>query len=72
MAEEEKTADTDLDFFQTLKQQNESLVKVLSQMGSNEPITYVQPAPPAPARPNYILYAAIGIAALIIFKKVKL
>lgn len=38
----------------------------------DQKVTYVSPPAPTPQRPNYILYAAIGLAALIIFKKVKL
>ena len=65
---EEEQAVTDTFFTQeaTIGSLQE-LIKVQDQE-----VTYISPPAPTPTRPNYILYAAIGLAALIIFKKVKL
>jgi len=73
MAEEAK--DTDVDIFQTLKKTNESLIEYLDkaqQQQQQQQPTYVQPAAPEPARPNYVMYAAIGLLALVLLRKVKL
>ena len=45
----------------------QELIKVQDQE-----VTYISPPAPAPQRTNYILYAAIGLAALFMFGKVKL
>lgn len=66
--ESEKEDVTDIFFTQEATIQSlTDLIKVQDQE-----VAYVNPPAPAPARPNYILYAALGLGALIIFKKVKL
>ncbi len=52
----------------------EETIKSLTELMKiqDQEVTYISPPAPTPQRPNYILYAAIGLAALIIFKKVKL
>ena len=64
--EEQQVADT---FFtqESTIQSLTDLIKVQDQE-----VTYISPPAPTPQRTNYVLYAAIGLAALIIFKKVKL
>ena len=71
MAEEEKK-ETDVDIFQTIKKTNESLVEVLAKQSQQEGPTFVQPPAPQPKPPNFLLWAVIGIGALILFKKVKI
>lgn len=64
--------DTDVDIFQTLKKTNESLIEYLDAAQQPPQPTYIQPPPPEPARPNYVMYAAIGLLALVLLRKVKL
>jgi len=68
----EETTDTDVDIFQTLKKTNEAFVEFLKKTQQQPQPTYVQPPPSQPARPNYVMYAAIGLVALILLRKVKL
>lgn len=58
------------DTFFTQEQTIKSLSDIIKIQ--DQEVTYVSPPAPTPQRTNYILYAAIGLAALIIFKKVKL
>lgn len=58
------------DTFFTQEETIQSLTDLIKTQ--DQQVTYVSPPAPAPQRSNYILYAAIGIAALFIFGKVKL
>ena len=52
----------------------ESTIQSLTDLikTQDQQVTYVSPPAPTPQRSNYLLYAAIGLAALFMFGKVKL
>lgn len=65
-AEEQEVADV---FFT-----QEATIADLQEMlrTQDQQATYISPPQPVPARPNYILYALIGVVLLFMFGKVKL
>ena len=52
----------------------ESTIQSLTDLikTQDQQVTYVSPPAPTPQRSNYVLYIALGIAALVMFGKVKL
>jgi hypothetical protein len=61
--EEQAVADT----FFTQEETIASLTDLIRTQ--DQQVTYISPPAPAPKRTNYILYIAIGVLALIMFKK---
>jgi len=64
--EEQEVADV----FYTQQQQIESLQEILRR--KEELPVYVPPVQPAPKRPNYLLFIAIGILLFLLFRRNKL
>lgn len=64
--EEQEVTDT----FFTQESTIQSLTDLIKTQ--DQQVTYVSPPAPTPQRSNYLLYAAIGLAALFMFGKVKL
>jgi len=62
--EEERQQQTDE--FYSREQVIETLTNVLEQQEKQQPV-YVQPAPAAKP-PNYLLYAGLAIAAIVLFR----
>ena len=69
----EETVQTKTDIFMQQKKTIETLQDVLSKQGAGQPqqIVYASPAEqPAEKSPNYLLYAAIAVVAIILLRKV--
>ena len=77
MAENENDEDqiepTETDIFQQQKKTIDTLVQVLAEQGVAQPqlppqVVYGAPAEPAKAAPNYLIYLAVGVLAILFFK----
>lgn len=66
LGEEQEVADV----FYTQQEMIGSLTDLLAIQ--DQQVTYVSPPAPLPRSTNYLLYAVLGIAALIYFGKIKL
>ena len=72
MAEEEQLEPTQTDIFQQQKKTIDTLVQVLAEQGVAQPpqVVYAAaPAEPAKKAPNYLIYLAVGVLAILLFKK---
>ena len=71
----DETEPTQTDIFEQQKKTIDTLITVLEKQGvSGQPqqIVYAQPAQePEKKPPNYLLYAGIGLVAVILFMKMK-
>lgn len=67
----EDTELTQTDIFQQQKKTIDTLVQVLAEQGVSQPqqIVYGPPAEPAEKPPNYLIYLAVGVLAILFFKK---
>jgi len=69
MAEETELEPTETDIFQQQKKTIDTLVQILAEQGVGQPQTvYAAPAEPAKS-PNYLVYLAVGVLAILLFKK---
>ena len=64
----ESTVSTNVDIFETLRKNNESLVDVLNRINESQPV-YVSSASPVTASglPNYAIYFVLGIGVFLFF-----
>lgn len=68
---EEQLEPTQTDIFQQQKKTIDTLVQVLAEQGAGQPqqVVYAAPAEPAKKAPNYLIYLAVGVLAILLFKK---
>ncbi len=70
MPEENNNETTETDIFQQQKKTIDTLIEVLERQGGQQAQPVYLSAPAQPAKPtNYLLYAGLAIAAIILFKK---
>lgn len=75
MAENENDIEpTETDIFQQQKKTIDTLVQVLAEQGVAQPqlppqVVYAAAAEPAKEAPNYLTYLAVGVLAILFFKK---
>lgn len=72
--EEEQLEVTETDIFQQQKKTIDTLVQVLAGQGVAQPqpppqVVYAAAAEPAKKAPNYLIYLAVGVLAILLFKK---
>jgi len=73
--ENELTEPTKTDIFQQQKKTIDTLVQVLAEQGVAQPqqppqqIVYAAAAEPAKKAPSYLTYLAVGVLAILLFKK---
>lgn len=67
----EDTEPTQTDIFQQQKKTIDTLVQVLAEQGVGQPqqVVYAAAAEPAAKAPNYLIYLAVGVLAILLFKK---
>lgn len=69
MAEEEPLEPTQTDIFQQQKKTIDTLVQVLAEQGiTQQQVIYDRP-PELTKPPNYLIYLAVGVLAILLFKK---
>lgn len=70
MAEEEIEV-TPTDIFGQYKQITNMLVDILAEKAIGQPqqVVYAAAAEPAAKAPNYLVYLAVGVLAILLFKK---
>lgn len=67
---EEQLEPTQTDIFQQQKKTIDTLVQVLAEQGAGQPqVVYAAAAEPAKTAPNYLIYLAVGVLAILLFKK---
>ncbi len=66
----EETTETKTDIYMQQKKTIDTLIDVLEKQGGGQPqqIVYATPSQ-SKKTPNYLLYAAAGLAAIILFRK---
>ena len=69
--ENNETELTKTDIFQQQKKTIDTLVNILAEQGVAQPqqVVYAAPAEPAKKAPNYLIYLAVGVLAILLFKK---
>jgi len=67
----EDTEPTQTDIFQQQKKTIDTLVGILAEQGIGQPqqVVYAAPAAEPAKAPNYLIYLAVGVVAILLFKK---